>query len=67
MVDKGHVLTESFKWRFDLFGLIVSLGAIGFGTWERLDGRAAHGDYLIMLGIVGGLIAAVSLGRRARA
>jgi hypothetical protein len=61
------VLSETFKRRFDWFGLGVGLATIVFGLSDRLHGGAAHGDYMIVLGIVAALIAGVSLARRARA
>jgi hypothetical protein len=60
------MLSERFKQRFDWFGAAVSLATLGFGIWERLDSRPAHGDYLILLGLGVGTIATVSLIRRAR-
>jgi hypothetical protein len=66
-VDDHSVLTERFKERFDWFGLVVSVATLAFGVWDRLHGRSAQGNYLILLGLVVGIPATVSLVRRVRA
>lgn len=66
LADDDLVLTERFKERFDWFGLVVSVATLAFGLWDRLHGRSSQGDYLILLGLVVGTIATVSLVRRAR-